>query len=120
MLCATVKNCGYDPDEKHWSCVGTNLTFALPGAATNATQPVREQMFTGLSLDALAEAVGATPDEILGALPVDETQIVILLIDTALQNGDNRDGTAYRRRTVDVDTGAGEPPYHPACRPDAP
>ena len=75
---------------------GTNLTFALPSATANATQPVREQMFTGLSLDALAEAVGATPDEILGALPAEETQIVILLIDTALQNGD----TAMARRIV--------------------
>ena len=75
---------------------GGALTFALPSAATNATQPVREQVFTGLSLDALADAVGATPDEILHALPVEETQIVMLHIDTALQNGD----IAMARRIV--------------------
>jgi hypothetical protein len=67
---------------------GTGLTFKLPGTATNKPQPLREEVFAGLPMDALADAVGATADEIVGALLAEDARIVMLFIDTALQNGD--------------------------------
>src|SRR5262249_2170575 len=58
-----------------------NLVFALIGNTSNTTQALRERLFAGLPLDALAKAVGATPDDIVNALPAEENHIAMLLID---------------------------------------
>jgi hypothetical protein len=75
---------------------GTSLTFAAPATTANATQPVREQLFAGLPLNALADAIGSTPEEIVSALPMQDSHVVMMLIDTALQNDD----IALARRIV--------------------
>jgi hypothetical protein len=66
---------------------GGTLTFAPPGGPLTYAQV--DQLFSGLSLNALAEAAGATPAEIVAALPAFEVHILRCLIETAAADGDN-------------------------------
>ena len=66
------------------------VTFALPvdKSKSQEAQAARDRLFVGLPLDALAKAVGVTPDEIVAALPRDEEHVLSLLLDTALADSD--------------------------------
>jgi len=76
------------------------LTFTLPVETSKfqEAQAARDRLFSGVSLDALAEAVGAAPDQIIAALPTDEPHVLSLLLDTALADGD----TATVQRIVGI------------------
>lgn len=61
------------------------LSFALPERLTSQDQQAdRERLFGGLPLDRLAAAVGATPAELVVALPEDEHQVRALLLEQAV------------------------------------
>ena len=65
---------------------GRGLTFASPGGkSANAAEAEaeRERVFAGLPLAALAAAVGATPAEVVAALPDDEHRVRALLLQQA-------------------------------------
>lgn len=66
------------------------LTFQLPGDPKNLAElhTAREQLFSGLTIRALAAAVGDEPEALVAALPDDEFHIIVLLLDTALADGD--------------------------------
>jgi hypothetical protein len=66
------------------------LTFTLPvdRSKLQEAHAERDRLFGGLSLDALARAVGATPTEIIAAVPADEQHVLSLMLDTALADGD--------------------------------
>jgi Family of unknown function (DUF5691) len=66
---------------------GGTLTFAPPGGLLTYVQV--DQLFSGLSLNALAEAAGVTPAEIVAALPAFEVHILRCLIETAAADGDS-------------------------------
>jgi hypothetical protein len=61
------------------------LTFA---PASGLTFAALDLLFSGMPLKALAEAVGVTPAEIIGALPEDEHHVRKLLFDSAVEAGD--------------------------------
>jgi hypothetical protein len=59
------------------------LTFTLPFDMSQKTYDERERLFGGLPLDALARAVGVTPDEMIAALPAYEEHLRGLLLEEA-------------------------------------
>jgi len=69
---------------------GQELVFTVPGDSKAWADMVsaRERLFAGLPLAALANAVGQPPEKILHCLPPSEHQVVLLLLDTALAEGD--------------------------------
>jgi hypothetical protein len=58
------------------------LTFAPPGELTFAALDL---LFSGMPLQALADAVGVSPGEIIAALPEDEHHVRNLLFDSAVE-----------------------------------
>ncbi|MGY3448603.1 DUF5691 domain-containing protein [Bradyrhizobium sp. USDA 4353] len=82
------------------------LTFKLPsdGLKWQETEALRERLFGGLQLSALAEAVGAPPDALIAALPPSEHRVLMLLMDAAAAEGD--DDTVMR--IIGARLGAGE------------
>jgi Family of unknown function (DUF5691) len=58
------------------------LTFAPPSGLTFAALDL---LFSGMPLEALAEAVGVTPAKIIAALPEDEHHVRKLLLDSAVE-----------------------------------
>jgi hypothetical protein len=67
------------------------LTFTMPAADPTRWQEAhaeRERLFSGLPLEALARAVGATPAELVAALPEEEHHVRTLMLDSAVQEDD--------------------------------
>jgi hypothetical protein len=67
------------------------LTFTMPAADPSRWQEAhaeRERLFSGLPLEALARAVGATPAELVAALPEAEHHVRTLMLDSAVQEDD--------------------------------
>jgi hypothetical protein len=65
------------------------LTFAPPGKADpREVTAAQTRLFTRLPLGALATAVGATPAEIVAALPENEMGVLWLLLETARADDD--------------------------------
>jgi hypothetical protein len=66
------------------------LTFTLPvdRSKFQEAHAARDRLFSGLSLDALAKAVGVASTEIIAALPMDEQHVLSLMLDTALADED--------------------------------
>jgi hypothetical protein len=73
---------------------GDGVVFTPPeGAAKDSKnwterQAARQHLFAGLRIAELAAAAGATPDEIIVALPPDEQPVLMLLLDAAVIDGD--------------------------------
>jgi len=67
------------------------LTFALPvdGLKWQEAEALRERLFGGMPLAALAAAVGTPPDALIAALPAAEHRVLTLLIDAAAAEGDD-------------------------------
>lgn len=72
----------------------SGLVFVVPEGAVKDNknwaeiQAVRERLFAGLRITELAEAAGATLDEIIAALPTGEHHVLMLLLDAAIADGD--------------------------------
>ncbi|WP_257170194.1 DUF5691 domain-containing protein [Bradyrhizobium sp. SRS-191] len=84
----------------------STLTFKLPsdGLKWQETEALRERLFGGLQLSALANTVGAPPDMLIAALPPSEHRVLMLLMDAAAAEGD--DDTVMR--IIGARLGAGE------------
>ncbi|GLH81968.1 hypothetical protein SSBR45G_68770 [Bradyrhizobium sp. SSBR45G] len=69
----------------------STLTFTLPsdGLKWQETEALRERLFGGLQLSALAAAVGAPPEALIAALPPSEHRILVLLMEAASAEGDD-------------------------------
>ncbi|MGJ4950954.1 DUF5691 domain-containing protein [Bradyrhizobium sp. HKCCYLS20291] len=69
----------------------TTLTFKLSSDGLNwqETEALRERLFGGLQLGALATAVGAPPELLIAALPLSEHRVLTLLLDAAAAEGDD-------------------------------
>ncbi len=69
---------------------GDTLTFVPPGDRSNWQEgrALRDRLFGDLPLAALAKAAGATPAEIIAALPEDEHHVRSLLVDSAAAEED--------------------------------
>jgi hypothetical protein len=69
---------------------GDTLTFVPPGDRSNSQEgrALRDRLFSDLPLAALAKAVGATPAEIIAAVPEDEHHVRSLLVDSAAAEED--------------------------------
>jgi hypothetical protein len=65
------------------------LTFTPPaGSRWEESYGERQRLFKDLPLAALAKAVGVTPADIIAAVPVDEHQVRLLLLDSATAGED--------------------------------
>jgi len=69
---------------------GQDPVFAVPVDSKNRAEMLaaKERLFEGLPLAAIAKAVGEPPERILNLLPPAEHKIIMLLLDTALTEGD--------------------------------
>ncbi|MGJ5175662.1 DUF5691 domain-containing protein [Bradyrhizobium oligotrophicum] len=69
----------------------STLTFKLPsdGLKWQETEALRERVFGGLQLSALAAAVGAPPEALIAALPPSEQRVLMLLMESAAAEGDD-------------------------------
>lgn len=73
---------------------GAGLLFAMPEGSVKDNknwtemQAARERLFAGLRIAELADAAGATVDEIVAALPEGEQHVFMLLLDAAVADGD--------------------------------
>ncbi len=77
---------------------GLRFTPPVTTTALAGMHGPQEQLFAGLSLTALAEALQATPEEVVAALPADAHHMVLALVETALSAGDAdvRDASSAR------------------------
>ncbi|CCE03871.1 DUF5691 domain-containing protein [Bradyrhizobium sp. STM 3809] len=84
----------------------STLTFKLPGDGLKwqEAEVLRERLFGGLQLSALADAVGATAEALIAALPPSEHRVLMLLMDAAVAEGDDDAVT----RIIGARLGAGE------------
>ncbi|NPU66562.1 hypothetical protein HL667_16275 [Bradyrhizobium sp. 83012] len=69
----------------------STLTFTLPidGLKWQEAEALRERLFGGLQLSALAAAVGVPPEALIAALPPREHRVLMLLMDAAAAEGDD-------------------------------
>ncbi|CAL74758.1 hypothetical protein BRADO0837 [Bradyrhizobium sp. ORS 278] len=84
----------------------STLTFKLPSDGLNwqQTDALRERLFGGLQLSALADAAGVTAEALIAALPPGEHRVLMLLMDAAAAEGDDDAVT----RIIGARLGAGE------------
>jgi hypothetical protein len=73
---------------------GGGIVFTPPQGASKDSKngaeihAARQQLFAGIRIAELAQAAGATPEEIIAALPADEHQVLMLLLEAAVTDGD--------------------------------
>ncbi|MGJ5151128.1 DUF5691 domain-containing protein [Bradyrhizobium sp. HKCCYLR1023] len=72
-------------------CAASTVTFKLPadGLKWQEAEALRERLFGGLRLTALATAVGAPPEALIASLPPSEHRVLTLLMDAAAAEGDD-------------------------------